>query len=655
MATAKLTAVVQTKGAKKSSDDLKRFSKSANDADGNTNKLSKGNKKLSLSFRSLAGPIGAVAKVATVAATALSAFTVITANANRELELLARQAGTTAIDFRALAFATTQYGINAEQIADISKDVADKVGEFATAGTGAFQDYADVLGLTKEEAVQVAKEFQGLGSQEVIGRVAAGLESVNATAGQTTFVLESLGNDLSRLAPLFASNSSELNTLKNRFNEVNGSLALTAGQSAGLQQLTSDYSLFTSSLKSSASLIAATLAPAVSDFFVGVTNLVPAATQSIVDFFNVFISAENLTSISAVEDRIESLTNAAKGLDDLVSAGAFISADEVAVANEELSATNRELEVAKARLEELTEAENKLADARKINAQPIAISGGGSFGTVDAELKAERELSAKKLEEFARFNESELEAVDRREQERVAIIESYRNTLLEDDKEYQIVRNQIEEEASRERLEIAKKEADKQALIDKAVGRQRRDTAEGVLADLETIGGKETKAFKAAAKVNAVVKTYEAANSAYASLASIPYIGPALGAAAAGVAISAGLANVRAIDGAREQGGQFSPGQNILVGERGPEVVQFPSSGRVRNQSQMQQGQGQPPPVNLVIIDQSEGKKEFDQSTDDDGRIVLLIRSTVSADIGDPNSEISKGFSGSTNLQRAGR
>ena len=51
MATAKLTAVVQTKGAKKSSDDLKRFSKSANDADGNTNKLSKGNKKCRINQR----------------------------------------------------------------------------------------------------------------------------------------------------------------------------------------------------------------------------------------------------------------------------------------------------------------------------------------------------------------------------------------------------------------------------------------------------------------------------------------------------------------------------------------------------------------------------------------------------------------------------
>jgi hypothetical protein len=53
--------------------------------------------------------------------------------------------------------------------------------------------------------------------------------------------------------------------------------------------------------------------------------------------------------------------------------------------------------------------------------------------------------------------------------------------------------------------------------------------------------------FKAAAIANTIIKTYESATSAYASLASIPYVGPALGAAAAAAAIAAGIANVQAI------------------------------------------------------------------------------------------------------------
>lgn len=62
---------------------------------------------------------------------------------------------------------------------------------------------------------------------------------------------------------------------------------------------------------------------------------------------------------------------------------------------------------------------------------------------------------------------------------------------------------------------------------------------------------------KAAAISKAIIDTYTAATGAYASLASIPYVGPALGAAAAAAAITAGMANVQAI---RSQGSGFKDG-----------------------------------------------------------------------------------------------
>lgn len=52
---------------------------------------------------------------------------------------------------------------------------------------------------------------------------------------------------------------------------------------------------------------------------------------------------------------------------------------------------------------------------------------------------------------------------------------------------------------------------------------------------------------KAAAIANATIATYQAANSAYAAMAGIPTVGPALGAAAAAGAIASGMANVAAI------------------------------------------------------------------------------------------------------------
>lgn len=65
---------------------------------------------------------------------------------------------------------------------------------------------------------------------------------------------------------------------------------------------------------------------------------------------------------------------------------------------------------------------------------------------------------------------------------------------------------------------------------------------------------------KAASIANAIVNTYTAATGAYASLASIPYVGPVLGAAAAAAAIAAGMANVQAIRSAPTGQGYMAGG-----------------------------------------------------------------------------------------------
>lgn len=72
--------------------------------------------------------------------------------------------------------------------------------------------------------------------------------------------------------------------------------------------------------------------------------------------------------------------------------------------------------------------------------------------------------------------------------------------------------------------------------------------------------GEQSGIFKALSIANTTIKTYESATSAYSAMASIPYIGPILGAAAATAAIAAGMANVAAIQGQSlsfEGGGSF--------------------------------------------------------------------------------------------------
>jgi len=76
------------------------------------------------------------------------------------------------------------------------------------------------------------------------------------------------------------------------------------------------------------------------------------------------------------------------------------------------------------------------------------------------------------------------------------------------------------------------------------------------LSTLQQSGNKRLfEVGKAAARANVVMSTYEGAQKAYTSLAGIPVVGPALGAAAAGAAIVAGGIRLQAINSTSFGGG----------------------------------------------------------------------------------------------------
>jgi SLT domain-containing protein len=103
-------------------------------------------------------------------------------------------------------------------------------------------------------------------------------------------------------------------------------------------------------------------------------------------------------------------------------------------------------------------------------------------------------------------------------------------------------------------------------------------------------------AWKAFSIVNAIIDTYTGAQKAFTSLAGIPIIGPALGAAAAGVAIAAGMMRVNMIRNqqyqGREKGGSVTANTPYIVGERGPELVVPHRGGTVIPNGQLSNAMG---------------------------------------------------------------
>lgn len=97
----------------------------------------------------------------------------------------------------------------------------------------------------------------------------------------------------------------------------------------------------------------------------------------------------------------------------------------------------------------------------------------------------------------------------------------------------------VRHELTEAEIELSNKEAEAKRQNLNAVG--------NALANFASLVGEQTGAGKAAAIAATLISTYQSAQDSYKSLAGIPIVGPALGAAAAAVAVASGLKQIQAI------------------------------------------------------------------------------------------------------------
>ncbi|MCC2894450.1 phage tail tape measure protein [Enterobacter hormaechei] len=99
-------------------------------------------------------------------------------------------------------FAAEKAGVSGDQMADIFKDIGDKIGDAVLNKSGEAVDALNSLGLSAEKLSKVSPEKQLLAIGESLGKI--------GTNAEKTTILESLGNDLSKLLPLFDNNNEKL-------------------------------------------------------------------------------------------------------------------------------------------------------------------------------------------------------------------------------------------------------------------------------------------------------------------------------------------------------------------------------------------------------------------------------------------------------------
>lgn len=94
----------------------------------------------------------------------------------------------------ACQYAAEKAGVSGDQMADIFKDIGDKIGDAVLNKSGEAVDALNALGLSAKKLAGESPDKQLLAISDALGKI-------NTNAEKTT-ILESLGNDLSKLLPL---------------------------------------------------------------------------------------------------------------------------------------------------------------------------------------------------------------------------------------------------------------------------------------------------------------------------------------------------------------------------------------------------------------------------------------------------------------------
>ena len=276
----------------------------------------------------------------------------------------------------------------------------------------------------------------------------------------------------------------------------------------------------------------------------------------------------------AVDTALREVEAYKRGFEEQMKERRFLSEAVVAEKTNELNKLlEKEIEFAQLKLEqglinqqeyddaifELTES-NRLAVA-EINAEREAVEKAEA-----EELRAlafEAELERLLEEGATRF---EIQQAQAQEQ-----FEIKQNTLNE-----QLAQGLISQELYNARLEqLTRERANAEKEIERAVADNKLDVTEKVLSQLSNIIGKESAAGKAIAIAQATMDTYKAAVAAYAAGSSIG--GPAgvvMGPVSAGLAVAAGIANVKKIVSTKTPGGG-SAGGSVPTASSMPEMKNF--------------------------------------------------------------------------------
>jgi hypothetical protein len=291
------------------------------------------------------------------------------------------------------------------------------------------------------------------------------------------------------------------------------------------------------------------------------------------------------------QERIKFLEEAGRVSDEL-------AAKEVEVAKLRLEAKQTENALTKSNKDDLNEAAQLEASVIQLETQRLNLQkrlstelltsrreeAAANKALVDEENKRNEEAAAKEEKRLTDIEKIQ-EDFKQKQKDKEAETELEKINLEEERKLAELDRLGATEEQKQSIIDFYNgKRLDNKTALDKAEVEIDKNTAKAKQENLAKVGnalssfselaGKETAAGKALAIASTLIQTYQSAQSSYSSLAGIPIVGPALGAAAASAAVFAGFKQIQNIKSTKVPkgggGGSSSGGGSVAAAPAPP-------------------------------------------------------------------------------------
>jgi len=362
--------------------------------------------------------IGAASAVAVGAGAIWIKSTVETAN---EIAKLAAVSNASNTEFQKMAYAAQTVGIEQDKLADIYKDVNDRVGEFLETGGGPMLDFfkniAPYVGVT-------ADQFRNLSGPQALGLYVKSLEKAGLSQQEMTFYLEAMASDTTSLIPLLRNGGKGMADLADQADNLG--IILDDKTIKGAQQFNRDLDTFGKIAGGVGQKVAAELLPELTQLttllkdpdtaeaasklakaIVTITTGTIDAAKGTVDFMGwvgdsiaASITGPALDDIVRIEDRLDKLKSHAA----LFEKGGQAVPQSILAEIDELNA-KRKVAI------ELQEQQAKASAAaqKAAEAQAAAEKKAAEQQSADAEKARKQREEQRKLEEAAAAAKKEAE------------------------------------------------------------------------------------------------------------------------------------------------------------------------------------------------------------------------------------------------------